>query len=51
MVGLGDTEAEHEQLAMDPWRTLEKVVTGHLCDKMAVFAGNPWTPPSSPATT
>jgi hypothetical protein len=27
--GLGHAEAEHAKLAMDPWRTPEKVFTGH----------------------
>ena len=30
--GLGDCKPEHEKLAMDPWRTPEKVVTGHPYD-------------------
>ena len=48
--GLGHGEAEHEKLAMDPWRTPQKVLTGHLCDQMADLAGDPRTP-ASPATT
>ena len=48
--GLGHCEPEHEKLAMDPWRTPEKVLTGHLCDQMANLTGDPRTP-TSPATT
>ena len=44
--GLGDAEPKHEQLAMDPRRTPEKVLTGHPCDQMADLAGDPWTPAS-----
>jgi hypothetical protein len=47
--GLRDAEPEHEKLAMDPWRTPEKVLTGHLCDQMADFTGNPRAP-TAPAT-
>ena len=47
--GLGDSEAEHEKLAMNPWRTPEKILTGDLRDQSADLAGNPWTP-SSPVT-
>ena len=34
---------------MDPWRTPEKVLTGHLCDQMAEVTGDPRAP-TSPAT-
>jgi hypothetical protein len=48
--GLGDAEAEHQKLTMDPWRTPEKVLTGHLGNQIADLTGNPVTP-TSPATT
>ena len=48
--GLGDAEPEHEQLAMDPWRTPEKVLTGHPRHQMADLTGDPRTP-TSPVTT
>jgi hypothetical protein len=41
--GLGDTEPEHEKLAVDPWSTPEKILTGHPCDQTADLTGNPWT--------
>ena len=47
--GFGDFETEHQKLAMDPWRTPDKVVTGHPYDQMADFPGNPRTP-AAPAT-
>jgi hypothetical protein len=47
--GLGDAETEHEKLAMDPWSTPEKILTGHPREQTADLAGNPWTP-SSPVT-
>jgi hypothetical protein len=37
--GLGDAETEHQKFTMDPRRTPEKVLTGHLCDQMADFTG------------
>jgi len=46
---LEDDRRALEKLAMDPWRTPEKVLTGHLCDQMADRAGDPRTP-ASPAT-
>ena len=42
--GLRDVETEHQKLAMDPWRTPEKVLTGHLCYQMADFTGDPRAP-------
>ena len=48
--GLGDAEPEHEKLAVDPWSTPEKILTGHLCDQTADLTGNLWTA-TSPATT
>src|SRR5271157_5656727 len=38
--GLGDAEPEHAKLAVDPWRTPEKIRTGHLCDQTASITGN-----------
>jgi hypothetical protein len=40
---LRDAETEHQKLAMDPWRTPEKILTGHPCDQMVDLSGNPWT--------
>jgi hypothetical protein len=34
-VGLRDPETEHEKLAVDPWHTPEKSLTGHPCDQTA----------------
>src|ERR1700674_5948911 len=48
--GLGDREPEHEKLALDPRRTPEKVLTGHLCDQTPDLTGDPRTP-APPATT
>jgi hypothetical protein len=48
--GLGDCEPEHQKLTVDPWRTPEKVLAGHLCDQMADLTGDPRTP-TSPTTT
>jgi len=48
--GLGDAEPEHQKLTMDPWRTPEKVLTGHPGNQTANLTGNPGTP-TSPATT
>ena len=47
--GLGDAETEHQKFTMDPWRTPEKVLTGHPYDQMADFTGNPRAP-TAPAT-
>jgi hypothetical protein len=47
--GLGDPETEHEKLAMNPWSTPEKILTGHPRDQTADLAGNLWMP-SSPVT-
>jgi hypothetical protein len=47
---LGDAETEHAKLAMDPWRTPEKVLTGHPCDQLADLAFDPG-PSSAPTTT
>jgi hypothetical protein len=47
---LGDAEIEHRKLAMDPRRTPEKVLTGHLYDQVADFLGNPRAS-AAPATT
>ena len=47
--GLGDAETEHQKLTMDPWRTPEKVLTGHPYDQMADLTGNPGAP-TAPAT-
>jgi hypothetical protein len=46
---LAYAETEHQKLTMDPRRTPEKVLTGHLCDQMADFTGNPRAP-TAPAT-
>jgi hypothetical protein len=46
---LGDAETEHQKFTVDPWRTPEKVLTGHLCDQMGDFTGNPRAP-AAPAT-
>src|SRR5713226_9247929 len=48
--GLGDAETEHQKLTMDPWRTPDKVLTGHPGNQTANPTGNPWAP-TSPATT
>jgi len=42
--GLRNAETEHQKLAMDPWRTPEKVLTGHLCYQKANFTGDPRAP-------
>src|SRR4029077_10802664 len=47
--GLGDAETQHQKLAMDPWRTPEKVLAGHPCDQAADLAFDPG-PPSAPTT-
>ena len=47
--GLGDAEPEHEKFAMDPWRTPEKILTGHPCDQITDLSGNLGAP-TSPAT-
>jgi len=41
--GLRDAEIEHEELAVNPWSTPEKILTGHPSDQTADLAGNPWT--------
>jgi len=48
--GLGDAEPEHENFAMDPRRTPEKIFTSHPCDQIADLTGDPGAP-TSPATT
>jgi hypothetical protein len=48
--GLRDCETEHQKLAVNPWSTPEKILTGHPGDQTTELAGNPWTP-ASPATT
>jgi hypothetical protein len=47
--GLGDAETERQKLTMDPWRTPEKVLTGHPGTQTAHLTGDPRTP-TSPAT-
>jgi len=48
--GLGNAETEHPKFTMDPWRSPQKVLVGHLCDQLADFTGNPRAP-TAPATT
>jgi hypothetical protein len=38
---------EHEKLAMGPWRTPERVLTGHLYDQSPNLTGSPWAATSS----
>src|SRR5580704_17943580 len=47
--GLGDAETQHQKFTMNPRRSPQKVLAGHLCDQLADFAGNPRAP-TTPAT-
>jgi hypothetical protein len=47
---LGYVEAEHEQLAVDPWRSPDRILRHHPADQVA-DAPVYWWPPRSPAST
>jgi hypothetical protein len=48
--GLRDREPEHQQLAMNPWCSPQKILTRHADDELANLSGDSG-PSTAPTTT